>query len=57
MYRQEVEIPSFQDVLAISDIEMAWDVSDSSLAAKKWANVRNAFITTALIEGKTLYER
>jgi len=24
---------------------------------EKWANVRNAFITTALIEGKTLYER
>ncbi len=34
MYRQEVTIPSFADSLAISDIEMAWTVSDSPDAEK-----------------------
>lgn len=30
MYRQEVEIPTFEDSLAVSEIEMAWDISDTS---------------------------
>jgi hypothetical protein len=34
MYRQELNIPSFVDSLAISDIEMAWTISDSPDAEK-----------------------
>ena len=30
MYRQEVEIPTFEDSLAVSEIEMAWNISDTS---------------------------
>ena len=30
MYRQEVEIPSFEDSLAVSEIEMAYNISDTS---------------------------
>ncbi len=30
MYRQEVEIPAFEDSLAVSEIEMAWNISDTS---------------------------
>ena len=29
MYRQEVAIPTFEDSLAVSEIEMAWDISDT----------------------------
>ena len=29
MYRQQVEIPTFEDSLAVSEIEMAWDISDT----------------------------
>lgn len=34
MYREEVTVPAFTDSLAISDIEMAWTVSDSPDAEK-----------------------
>jgi GWxTD domain-containing protein len=34
MYREEVTVPAFADSLAISDIEMAWTVSDSPDAEK-----------------------
>ncbi len=30
MYRQEVEIPTFEDSLAVSEIEMAYNISDTS---------------------------
>ena len=30
MYRQEVEIPAFEDSLAVSEIEMAYNISDTS---------------------------
>ena len=30
MYRQQVEIPTFEDSLAVSEIEMAWNISDTS---------------------------
>ncbi len=30
MYRQQVEIPAFADSLAVSEIEMAYDISDTS---------------------------
>lgn len=36
LYRQEVTIPSFADTLAMSDIEMAWTVSDSPHANTKF---------------------
>jgi GWxTD domain-containing protein len=34
LYQQVVEIPSFADTLALSDIEMAWDVSEKPQAKK-----------------------
>ena len=30
MYRQQVEIPTFEDSLAVSEIEMAWNISETS---------------------------
>ena len=30
MYRQQVEIPTFEDLLAVSEIEMAWNISETS---------------------------
>ena len=34
MYRQEVEIPTFEDSLAVSEIEMAWNISETSKTPK-----------------------
>lgn len=34
MYRQEVEIPTFEDSLAVSEIEMAYNISETSKPSK-----------------------